>query len=125
MASRGELLVYGCRDEDIAMLKEVCGPGGPSVRIESSPVEVAHSTVARRPIAVFIGAGACSLENLDLIPVIQAVRGTLPVVVIAEDDSLDLERRARQRSIFYYLVQPLEREEVEAILGDVMRRAGS
>lgn len=123
MTTLDEVLVYCCRDEDVVVLKEVCAASGAVLRIEPTPVEVAHSTVARRPIAVFIGAGRRHPGNLDIIPVIRAVRNDLPVIVIAEEDSLDLERSARQQSIFYYLVQPIERAEVEAVLKDVRRHA--
>lgn len=123
MASRAEVLVFCCRGEDVAVLREVCARAGAVLTIEPSRVEVAHATVARRPIAVFIGMGSGSLKNLDVINVIQAIRSDLPIIVIAEEDSLDLERRARQRGIFYYLVQPIERQEVEAVLKDVLRHA--
>lgn len=121
MPSRGEVLVYCCRGEDVAVLREVCSKIGSALRIEPSRVEVAHATVARRPSAIFIGAGDRSLKNLDVINVIQAIRQDLPIIVIAEDDSLELERIARQKGIFYYLVQPIERAEVEAVLQDALR----
>lgn len=123
MPFRGEVLVYSCRGEDVVVLREVCGKIDLVLRAEPSRVEVAHATVARRPVAVFIGAGNRSLENLDVINVIQAIRQDLPIIVIAENDSLEVERTAREKGIFYYLVQPVERREVEAVLRDALRHA--
>ena len=47
----------------------------------------------------------------------------MPVIIVAEEDSLELERRARGKSIFYYLVHPIDPSEVEALLKNVMRCA--
>lgn len=64
------------------------------------------------------------MTHLDVIPMIRAVGKELPVIVVGEEDSLDLERRARQHTVFYYLVHPLDLKEVKAVLDDVLRRAG-
>lgn len=85
--------------------------------------ELVQHAIARRPVAVFLGLRARRLDHLDVIPVLRAVRGDLPVVIVAEEDSLELERRARQQSIFYYLVHPVDRSEVEALFKSVMRCA--
>jgi DNA-binding response OmpR family regulator len=65
------------------------------------------------------------MDHLDVIPMIRAVGKDPPVIVVAEEDSLDLERRARQHPVFYYLVHPLEQNEVKAVLDDVLRHANA
>ena len=122
MASCPEVLVYCCHEDDIAVLRQAAEAIRTALCIVDSAVEVAHQTVARRPVAVFIGAGEGSRANLDVVPMIRAVMCDLPVVVIAEDDSLELERNARQKGIFYYIVRPIERAEAKALLTDVLRR---
>ena len=42
----------------------------------------------------------------------------LPVIVLANDGSLETERRARQRKIFYYLLRPVDGAEIKAVLRD-------
>ncbi len=121
MASPAEVLAFGCREDDLAVLREAFGPTGSALSVADSPVEVARRAAAGRPAALFLGVGRRSMSNLDVITLIEAVRRRLPVIVIADEDSLELERRARQRSIFYYLVHPIQREEVEAVLRDVAR----
>ena len=74
-----------------------------------------------RPLALVLGVGHDTLAHLDMIPLIRAVRRELPVILIAEDASLELERRARQHKIFYYLVHPIQRSEVRAVLEDLLR----
>lgn len=123
MPSRAEVVVFNCREDDVAAVMSASASSGAIVNAVDSAVAVAHNVVARRPAAVFIGIGRRRSENLEVIPVIHTAREGLPVIVIADEDSLDLERRARSRSIFYYLVHPVNPAEVAAVLKDVLRRA--
>jgi DNA-binding response OmpR family regulator len=123
MVARAEVIVFGCREADLAVLRNAAGPGGPVVLGVESAAEFAQHAIARRPVAVFLGIGTRTLTHLDVIPVIRAVRNDVPVIVVAEEDSLELERRARGESIFYYLVHPVDRSEVEALLKSIMRHA--
>ena len=72
-----------------------------------------------------MGVGQDTMACLDVIPMIRAVGKAPPVIVVAEEDSLELERRARQHPVFYYLVHPLEENEVKAVLDDVLRHANA
>ncbi len=85
--------------------------------------EFVRQAIARRPLAVFLGLRAGTLDGLEVIPVIRAVRAEVPVVIVAEEDSLELERKARQQSIFYYLVHPVDRSEATTLLRSLMRCA--
>jgi DNA-binding NtrC family response regulator len=123
MTARQEMLAFGCRADDLALLTETVDPMEPVLRVTDDPGEFARRAVSDRPLAVVLGVGHGTLAHLDMIPVIRAVRRELPVILIAEDASLELERRARQHKIFYYLVHPFERTEVEAVLKDLLRSA--
>ena len=121
MSACPEVIVFGCRQDDLAVLRSACRPEGPMLRSVKSAAELARSAIAGHPVAVILGVARRTLADLDVIPVIRAARGELPVIVVAEDDSLDLERRARQKNIFYYLVHPIEATEAQAVLADVLR----
>ncbi len=125
MGSRPEVLVSCCHEEDVTVLRSASGPGGPVFRTVESAVKAAHQAVAHRPMAVVLGVDTGSSASLDVIPVIHAVHGDLPVIVVASEDSLELERSARQKGVFYYLVHPIDRSEVKAVLENVARRSGS
>jgi DNA-binding NtrC family response regulator len=122
MTARGEMFVFSCQDEELAALRSACDQKSLTLRELHNPVEVAHQVVSRRPFGVFLGLSAETLENLDLIAMIRAVHRDLPVIIIAAEDSLDLERRARQRDIFYYLIRPIDSAELDAVLRDVERQ---
>jgi DNA-binding NtrC family response regulator len=121
MAARPELLIFDCRKEDLEVLQSASGPQGPLLRVVSDAAECARDAITRDPAALVIGVGMGTLSRLDVLSVIRAVRKELPVIVVGEEDSLDLERSARQKDIFYYLVHPVDRSEAAAILQDVMR----
>jgi len=123
MPVAGELLVSGCRPEDLALLRRAFESEGPQVRAVSSLVELARLAVSSRPLAVVMGIGRDSVQDLAVIAVIRRVWADLPLIVVAEDDSLELERRAREAKIFYYSVHPIDTDEVRAVLEDLMRRS--
>ena len=125
MTSRPELLIFGCHEDDVTVIERAAGPCGTACVILSSRAEVLHLVATRRPVGVFLGVGDETMTHLDVIPMICAVGKEPPIIVVAEEDSLDLERRARQLPVFYYLVHPLDGKEVKAVLEDVLRHANA
>lgn len=124
MTSHSEVLVFSCREDDFAVLRSASGVQGPTLRAADSAAELARLAVAGGAAAVVLGFGQETISNLSVVTVIRAVRAELPVIVVAEEDSLDLEKRARQEGIFYYLVHPIEKSEVEAVLTAAIKHAG-
>jgi DNA-binding NtrC family response regulator len=121
MTARQQLLTFGCREDDVALLTEALDEMQSQLRVIDDPGEFARLAIAHTSFAVVLGIGQDTLSHLDMISVIRAVRNELPVILIAEDASLELERRARQQRIFYYLIHPIERSEIQAVLKDLFR----
>lgn len=121
MVSLSEVLTCACRNEDLAVLRKVFEPAGASLRMMESTAEMACLAVTHSSMGIVLGVGKNTIHHLDVIPVIRAVRENLPVIVIAEEDSLDLERAVREKGVFYYLVHPVGRREVCAVLEDFLR----
>jgi DNA-binding NtrC family response regulator len=121
MTTRQQLLAFGCREDDVALLTETVNGMQSKLRVIDDPGEFARLAIAHTSFAIVLGIGQDTLGHLDMISVIRAVRDELPVILIAEDASLELERRARQQKIFYYLIHPIERSEVQAVLKDLLR----
>jgi len=121
MTASPEVLAFGCRDDDVRMLDEAFSRVEPNLRVMTDARELVRQAVTHRVMAVVLGFGEASLSDLNMIPVIHAVRDKLPVIVIAENGSLKLERSARKEKIFYYLVHPVEASEVDEVLQDLLR----
>jgi len=122
MASRAEVIACGCREDDLAVLKLAVKGEGARLRIVESAVKVAHQALSCPVIAVVLGVGPKTLANLEVIPVLRDLKAGVPVIVIATEDSLEMERSVREKGIFYYLVHPVDSDELTSVLADVGRR---
>ena len=60
-------------------------------------------------------------REVDYIPCLNRVDPKLPIIVISEHDSVELQRKVRRHRVFYYLLLPLERAEISAVLRNAVR----
>ena len=60
-------------------------------------------------------------REVDYIPCLNRVDPKLPIIVISEHDSVELQRKVRRHRVFYYLLLPLDREEIRAVLRNAVR----
>jgi DNA-binding NtrC family response regulator len=56
------------------------------------------------------------LEQLEKISIVRKIDSDLPVVIISEVDSIELERAARLQEVFYFLVEPVNMDELKQVL---------
>ena len=68
---------------------------------------------------IFVGRNA--EREVDYIPCLNRVDPKLPIIVISEHDSVELQRKVRRHRVFYYLLLPLDREEIRAVLRNAVR----
>jgi DNA-binding NtrC family response regulator len=62
------------------------------------------------------------LDGLRAIPIVRKIDPGLPIIAIAHDESLEMERKARLAGIFYYLLQPLEVNEVRMSIMNAVQK---
>lgn len=89
--------------------------------VASSLTELLRETVSRTPAAIVLGVQPGAFDELEAISVLHAMRARVPIIVVAREDSLELERKAREENIFYYLVEPIQTEELDAVIEDMLR----
>ena len=68
---------------------------------------------------IFVGRNA--EREVDYIPCLNRVDPKLPIVVISEHDSVELQRRIRRHRVYYYLLLPVDRDELRAVLRSAIR----
>ena len=68
-----------------------------------------------------IGVSRLGEEDLEYLPCLNQVDPGLPVIVVNDCDSLETQRKVRSHRVFYYLVEPLERDEVRAVIDAAAR----
>ena len=62
-------------------------------------------------------------RELEYIPCLNSIDQNLPVIVISDHDSLKLQREIRKHKVFYYLPQPVEANEIRAVMADAAATA--
>ena len=60
-------------------------------------------------------------REVDYIPCLNRVDPKLPIIVISEHDSVELQRRIRRHRVYYYLLLPIDRDELRAVLRGAVR----
>lgn len=121
MTTREAVLVHGCSDEAVAAMTDTLSSRGVAMLVASSLTELLRETVSRTPAAIVLGVQPGAFDELEAISVLHAMRARVPVIVVAREDSLELERKAREENIFYYLVEPIQTEELNAVIEDMLR----
>jgi len=121
MTARDRVLVLGCSDDTIETMGRLLDSKGGALIVLDSISELTRQAISSRPVMIVLGVSLNSSSEIEAIGVIHAVLDRIPIIVVAEEDSLDLERRAREMNIFYYLVEPIQIEELEAVIDDSFR----
>jgi DNA-binding NtrC family response regulator len=62
-------------------------------------------------------------RELEYIPCLNSIDQHLPIIVISDHDSLKLQREIRKHRVFYYLPQPVDAEEIRAVMRDAAATA--
>jgi DNA-binding NtrC family response regulator len=87
---------------------------------DSGPTAICEAlTGTLAACVIFVGRNA--EREVDYIPCLNRVDSTLPIIVISEHDSVELQRKVRRHRVFYYLLLPLDREEIRAVLRSAVR----
>lgn len=73
--------------------------------------------------AVIVFIQARGHRELEYVPCLNSIDHDLPVIVISDHDTLKLQREIRKHKVFYYLPQPIEKDEIRAVLGDAVSSA--
>jgi DNA-binding response OmpR family regulator len=68
-----------------------------------------------------VGIDRQSEADLEYLACLNQVDPCLPVIVVNDRDSLETQRKVRSHHIFYYLVGPLEGDEVRAVIDAAAR----
>jgi DNA-binding NtrC family response regulator len=65
---------------------------------------------------VLLGVHEEDPDGVEMIPLVHQIDRNLPVVVVGDGVSLDMERRVRLEKVFYYMVQPVDFDEMRQVV---------
>lgn len=115
-----KILIFSRRPADGNNLTKILVSEGYQVNWTDSGPEAMCQALSRELGAVIIFLQKKGYRELEYVPCLNRIDHTLPVIVISDHDSLKLQREVRQYKVFYYLPQPLDMEEIKAVLRDAM-----
>jgi DNA-binding NtrC family response regulator len=118
------VLIYSRKPADGENLSAILGSGAYDAAWTDNGPDVIIQALTGNLDAVVIFLQKKGHRELEYIPCLNSIDETLPVVVISDHDSLKLQREVRRHRIFYYLPQPLEAEEIRAVMGDAVASSG-
>ncbi|RPI24042.1 MAG: response regulator [Acidobacteria bacterium] len=118
-----EVLICGRESSDLKELRALIGTHGFSVGTARTPVSAIQQIRSSAFTAVVILLAGDDEAWLETITAFNDLFPDLPVIVLASQASLETERKARQRRIFYYLLKPFDTGEIRAVLQDATGRA--
>lgn len=49
---------------------------------------------------------------LEVVQILKNANSKIPIIAVTNNDSLEMERKIRKEGIFYYIVGPVEKEEM-------------
>lgn len=116
-----KLLVFSRRPPEEGGLSRILADEGYQVEwTDSGPVAICEALSGTLG-ACLIVVGRNAERDVEYIPCLNRVDPKLPIIVISGHDSLELQRRVRRHRVFYYLLEPLDNEELGAVLRSAVR----
>jgi DNA-binding NtrC family response regulator len=91
---------------------------------DSGPGAVGEAVAGEFAVCV-VAVDRRSDEALDYLPCLNQADPLLPVVVVNDVDSLEMQRKIRSHKVFYYLLSPLDPGELREVLRTAVRRGAA
>jgi DNA-binding NtrC family response regulator len=92
------------------------------VETTESASELLQKLLCQNFEALILGAKIKGMDMLEVIPIVKLVDAGLPIIAVADSPSLETERRARMQNIFYYFVNPINMDEMKAVLREAIKK---
>lgn len=111
-----KVMVFSRKPPDEGGISTVLSDEGYQVEwTDSGPAAICEA-LSGRLAACIILVGRTADREVDYIPCLNRVDPKLPIIVISEHDSVELQRRIRRHRVYYYLLLPINRDEIHAVL---------
>jgi DNA-binding NarL/FixJ family response regulator len=88
----------------------------------SDHLAILEAMIGRHSDAVVFELRAGCPQDLGVLHLVRRALPHVPLIVVADDDSLELQRRVQALKPTYYAVRPLESAEIVEALTDALGR---
>ncbi|RMF88629.1 MAG: response regulator [Nitrospinota bacterium] len=117
-----EILVCTGDQEEPSALLSLLSAERHTVEEVHSATEAIQRLLAKTFQAAIFSIPFRGIDALETLALIRQIAPSLPIIVLAEKDSLEIQRKVRQEKIFYYLIKPIDREELHDVLQAAIER---
>ena len=105
------------RDRTFAeSLEEVLSDWGYAAEVSDVGSRAVQKLLGGTCKMVLLGVHEEDPDGVEMIPLVHQIDRNLPVVVVGDGVSLDMERRVRLGKVFYYMVQPVDFDEMRQVV---------
>lgn len=97
---------------------------GEGYEVEATPgaKEGIERILSKRFRVAIVGLEIQGMSGLEMISIIHKIDTNIPVITISKDDSLETERLVRQERVFYYFLEPVNGDEMRAVVKDALKK---
>ena len=118
----GTILCISERFEDVRQIQASLQREGHEVLSAEDRFRAVEILVERTVDAAILFLRAGSKELWDLIPVLGRLDPKLPVLTVAEEDTVEAQREIRRSRVFYHLTYPVDLDELRQALQEALAR---
>lgn len=119
-----KILIFSRKPADGDHLKSMLGSNSYEIEWTDSGPEAIVQALSGGLDAVVIFLQKTGHRELEYLPCLNSIDQGLPIVVISDHESIKLQREIRKHRIFYYLPQPVDADEIRAVMRDAVTTSG-
>jgi DNA-binding response OmpR family regulator len=116
------ILCVSERPEEVRALEVSLREDGHEVVIVSDRFQAVETILGREFGAAILFLGASSRDIWELVPLMGRLARRLPVLTVAQEDSVETQREIRRSRVFYHLTQPIDTGELKEALREALTR---
>lgn len=105
---------------DLRAIEDPLNADGHEVAFASDRLRAIEMLLGRGFDAAILFLGVSSREIWDLIPLVGRVDPRLPILTVAQEDSVETQREIRRSRVFYHLTQPVDADEMREALREAL-----
>ncbi len=116
------VLICHPSEEKGRSLERLLAPDGYEMRVVQDTGAAVEEALSRKSgfDAAIVGLTGKENHGLEVVGLLRKINSKLPVVVVNEEHSLEAERKVREQRVFYYLLSPVEPEELREVVKEAV-----
>lgn len=118
----GTILCVSEKDRSVRTLESSLATDGHEVVYAPDRLQAIEVLLGRPFDAAVLFLGTRAGEVWQLIPLLRRVDRDLPVLTVAEEDSVETQREIRGLRVFYHLTEPVDASELREAIREALAR---